>query len=57
MLTALSFAPRPGLVLYVGADVGLIQRSRNVSVFCGLTVLVVDLWDTARERRRRVQAL
>jgi hypothetical protein len=50
ILGALSFAARPWLVLDAGCDVGL-TASRAVTIFVGATVIPVDLWETAHERR------
>lgn len=51
VLVALSYQPRHWIVLDVGADVGLVQSSRKVSAFFGITIIPLDLWDTGAERR------
>jgi hypothetical protein len=39
-------------VLDVGADVGYIQSQRPVSAFVGMTIVPVDFWRSALERRK-----
>ncbi len=41
---ALSFAPRPWIVLDVGADAGYFQTQRACSAFAGMSVLPFTLW-------------
>ena len=43
-LFALAFAPRPWIVLDVGADVGYFPAQRSVSAFAGLTFVPVRWW-------------
>ena len=53
ILGAVAYAPKPWLVFDLGGDAGLDQRSRSFSLFAGMTAIVVDLWETAAERRHR----
>src|SRR5215470_8449595 len=52
LLLAVAFAARPWLVLDVGADKGYFQSRRSVSAFVGMTILPVDFWESASERRK-----
>jgi hypothetical protein len=58
VLVALSYQPAHWVVVDAGYDVGLIPATRRSSVFVGMTVIPVALWDTeaelaARAARRR----
>jgi hypothetical protein len=53
MLAAACFSPKPWLTLDIGADAGLVQSVRSFSLFTGMTIVPVDLWETAEERRRK----
>jgi hypothetical protein len=53
VLMATCFSPKPWLTLDLGVDAGLIQSVRSFSLFTGLTVVPVDFWETAEERRRK----
>jgi hypothetical protein len=55
VLGAVSFSPKPWLTVDVGVDAGLIQAVRSVSVFTGMAIVPVDLWESASERRRKAQ--
>jgi hypothetical protein len=52
LLVALAWAPRPFVVLDLGGDAGYFQSHRSFSVFVGMTIVPVDLWQTASERRK-----
>ena len=56
LLGALTYAPMPYLMFDVGGDVGLFPSSRAYSVFAGLTVILVDLWDELRGEPRASDA-
>lgn len=47
-LVAVAYAPRPWLVIDLGADIGWFQAERAVSAFVGFTVRPVTLWRTGR---------
>jgi len=51
LLLAVAFAARPWLVLDVGGDIGYFASQRSVSAFVGMTILPVDFWESASERR------
>jgi hypothetical protein len=53
LLAALCWAARPWLVLDAGLDVSLVPSTRTVTLFAGLTLAPMDVWDTPAERRRR----
>jgi hypothetical protein len=44
VLMAISFSPKPWLVIDAGADVGLVRQTRVVSAFTGLTIVPVRFW-------------
>jgi hypothetical protein len=44
LLAAVSYAPRPWLVLDAGPDVGLVHATRTISAFVGVTIDPVALW-------------
>jgi hypothetical protein len=52
LLLAVAFAARPWLVLDVGGDIGYFASQRSVSAFVGMTILPVDFWESASERRK-----
>ena len=50
VLVALTYQPRNWVVLDMGVDAGLVQSTRAVSAFAGVTLIPLDLWDTKAER-------
>jgi hypothetical protein len=44
VLSAISYQPRPWLVIDAGPDVGLVRDTRTVSAFVGVTIDPVALW-------------
>jgi hypothetical protein len=44
---ALTYSPRPWLVIDAGADLGLYFSTRRYTVFAGLTVIPVVFWRAA----------
>jgi hypothetical protein len=56
VLVALTCQPRNFIVLDAGIDAGLVQATRAVSAFAGVTIIPLDLWDTRAEKRAKVQA-
>jgi hypothetical protein len=47
LLMALSYSPKPWLVLDAGADLGFIHSTRGWSAFAGMTIIPVQLWAAA----------
>ncbi len=54
VLAALSYQPRKWIVLDAGPDVGLLA-TRALSLFVGMTIIPLDLWDTSDELQRRAR--
>ena len=55
LLVALSYQPRHWIVFDAGFDVGFVPATRAVSAFVGMTFIPLDLWETRRERRARLE--
>jgi len=53
ILLGFTYAARSWLVFDVGGDIGLISTVRGFSLFTGMTIVPVDLWDTVAEKMRR----
>jgi hypothetical protein len=45
MLTGVTYSPKPWLVFDLGVDIGLIHSTRVLSVFTGVTVVPVRVWE------------
>ena len=52
ILAALSYQPRKWIVFDAGPDLGLLS-TRAISLFFGMTIIPLDLWDTADELHGR----
>ncbi len=51
ILAAISYQPRPWLVLDIGGDISLIPSTRSGSAFAGMTIIPVALWDGPARHR------
>jgi hypothetical protein len=49
VLSGLTYAPRPWIMLDAGIDVGFFQMIREYGFFLGLTTVLYDFWDTEAE--------
>ena len=55
VLLAIAYNVRSWFVIDLGADIGLIERNRDVSAFVGVTILPVSLWHPARAISARTE--